>query len=217
MGKYEKFNDTVDVNSDIIGSDENVIYDLKPKKNLFIFNKIIVIIPVVIINFIFDMYLIISVINNDFFSNTLLVILGFVVCRGVVVYLWFKNILNKNKKWLTTRYIVTDKRIIIKNGLVHREYRYIYYKDIVDIHLKVSFFDKIFKVGNIYFDVLGSISDGNSDTVFLDVLDSRNIYDALKTAVDGIRSVNVQNKIFYSFFYILFFLLYFSVIMFIVF
>ena len=53
MGKYEKFNDTVDVNSNIIGSDENVIYDLKPKKNLFIFNKIIGIIPVVIINFMF--------------------------------------------------------------------------------------------------------------------------------------------------------------------
>ena len=189
MTKYEKFNYSADEVDSIISSDENIIYDLKPKKNLYLVNKVISMVPIMAINLLFDIYMIVSVINNDFFANIFLIILGFIVCRGIVIFLWIRNVSYLNKKWLNTRYYITDKRIIIKNGLVNREYRFVNYYDVVNINLKSNVFEKIFRVGNIYFDVLGSISDGNNDTAFLDIENSRDIYDALKKAIGDAHSV----------------------------
>lgn len=189
MIKYEKFNySDNDINS-VISADENILFDLKPKKNLYFVNRVINIMPIIIINLIFDIYMIVSVINNDFFSNVFLIFLFFIICRGLLLFLWVRNVLYYNKKWSNTRYYITDKRIIIKNGLVNREYRFVSYYDIVNINLKVNIFEKLLKVGNIYFDVLGSISDGNNDTAFLDIENYRDIYDSLKSAVSDAHSI----------------------------
>ena len=54
MIKYEKFNYSDNDISNVISEDEKILFDLEPKKNLYFINRIINIIPIIIINLVFD-------------------------------------------------------------------------------------------------------------------------------------------------------------------
>ena len=102
------------------------------------------------------------------------------------------NVLNSSKRWINTRYIITDYRVIIKNGFVN-SYRTIFYKDIANVFLSAGFIDKILGVGDIRLDVMGSISDGSGDTTLLDIANCKHVFDKLQEII-----MNNQNDVQYS-------------------
>ena len=52
-------------------------------------------------------------------------------------------------------YAVTDRRIILRNGLIGYNYQSIYYKSIESVDLNKGFIDRMLKVGDIHISVRG--------------------------------------------------------------
>jgi hypothetical protein len=51
-------------------------------------------------------------------------------------------------------YVFTDKRIIIRSGVIGIDFKNIYYSDVEGINCKVGIFDRVFKVGDLYIKAL---------------------------------------------------------------
>ncbi|MDI9624408.1 MAG: PH domain-containing protein [Methanothermobacter sp.] len=51
--------------------------------------------------------------------------------------------------WRFTKYILTDQRVIIEKGLIHKEMSYIYYDKIVDVVFSQSLLERLVSAGDI--------------------------------------------------------------------
>ena len=94
------------------------------------------------------------------------------------VWIWLGNALTANKNWQNTRYAVTDRRIIIESGFISMNYQSVYYKEITNVNLKVSFIDKLLKVGDIYF-----TTKTGANQAFLDIENAHMIYPKIQKVV----------------------------------
>lgn len=74
-----------------------------------------------------------------------LIAAGIVGIGGLFVLLWFFSDLVK-------RFVITNKRVIIKSGLIGTDFQSIYYEQIHQVLVNVGIIDKIFGVGSIQID-----------------------------------------------------------------
>lgn len=184
MSKYENMNsEFVPMNLEkIIVEGEEVIWSGKPKKSAFIINKVLTMLPIAIIWLLFDSGFIIAFLSSGE-TGMLWFIVPFFALHLMPVWIWLSNVLTANKKWKNTEYAITDKRIIISSGFIGMDYQSIYYKDIENVHLKISVIDKILKVGDIYFDTTDKVK-----SAFLDVENAYEIYPKLQKVVLDIQT-----------------------------
>ena len=52
-------------------------------------------------------------------------------------------------------YAFTDKRIIVKSGIIGIDFKNVFYADIISVNLKVGIIDRICKTGDIYIVSMG--------------------------------------------------------------
>ena len=182
--KYDKFNNYVEDDVNFLIDDEKVILELIPKKIAFIFNKIFFMLPFILLWIFFDLFFMISVLKINFsFSFVFLIII-----QLVPIYFYVFKVLSSSNKLANTKYYVTDKRIVIKNGFKGNTYRAFFYKDIANVNVRVGFINRLLGLGDIYFDVIGSISDGNDDTVLLDIQDYNDIFNKINSIISNNES-----------------------------
>jgi uncharacterized membrane protein YdbT with pleckstrin-like domain len=84
------------------------------------------------------------------------------------------------KGWLervSTLYTVTDRRIIIRKGILSRKERAAHIDRVQNVNLSQTFFDRLFGVGTLDFDTAGT---EDSDFKFLGIADP----DQLRTRID---------------------------------
>ena len=84
------------------------------------------------------------------------------------------------KGWLErvgTLYTITDRRIIIRKGILSRNERAAHIDRVQNVNLHQSFFDRLFGVGTLDFDTAGT---EDSDFKFLGIADPEN----LRTRID---------------------------------
>lgn len=66
------------------------------------------------------------------------------------VWIWIAKIVTVNKQYKNLEYAFTNKRIIVKSGIIGIDIKSMYYSEIDSFNLKVGLIDKILKVGDIY-------------------------------------------------------------------
>ena len=126
-------------------------------------------------------------------------IIPFFLLHLAPVWIWLWNVITASKRWEHTKYYVTDKRIIIKNGFVAENYQTIYYKDIRNVFLNIGIIDKMLGVGDIHFDLIGygplslmnNYTTTNRNTAgacFLDIEDYHELYARLQKIVLDIQT-----------------------------
>jgi len=192
MSKYERMEKyETNLESPLVEG-ESLIWSAKPKKNAFIINKILEMMPVALIWLTIDLGFITAFLSKEVFNEVRFIIIPFFALHLMPVWIWFGNILTASKKWKNTKYYVTDKRIIIETGLIGSNYQTIYYKDIRNVTLRVGLIDKILGVGDIYFE-LGMFSNLRNDSktinqAFLDVENPQEIYTRLQKIVLDIQT-----------------------------
>ena len=84
------------------------------------------------------------------------------------------------KGWLervSTLYTITDRRIIIRKGILSRKERAAHIDRVQNVNLTQSFFDRLFQVGTLDFDTAGT---EDSDFKFLGISDP----ETLRTRID---------------------------------
>ena len=190
MSKYEKSLNYGDNVPSPVMPNEKVIWEGKPKKSAFIFNKAIGMAPFAIIWLLFDSTFIFMMFSARVWDENPQIAyfaIPFFLIHLAPVWIWLSNILTANRKWKNTKYYITDKRIIIQNGFIAENYQTIYYKDIKNVRLHIGVIDKILGVGDVHFD-FGYLRASNSVASFLDIEDYNEIYQRAQKVVLDIQT-----------------------------
>lgn len=182
---------------------ESILWQGKPKKSAYVINASVKMLPLAIIWGALDGG-ILSLFIPTFFNSEgappigfTIFILGFFLIHLAPVWIWLSQVLTAGSRWKNTEYAITDKRIMIRNGLIGFEYKSIYYTDISDISMHVGIIDRIMRVGDIRIFVNGTDSGNfmygynNRKPVpaqILDIEDVGQAYSILQKAAIDIRA-----------------------------
>lgn len=98
------------------------------------------------------------------------------------VWIWLSGVITANRQHKNLEYAFTDKRIIIKSGIIGIDFKSIYYSEINSVNLKVGLIDRMLKVGDIY---INSMSNAN---VLLDLENPYFISERLQKIVVDIKT-----------------------------
>ena len=141
---------------DIVGGDEKLLLKIKPKKSAYKFNSIVGFLPIGIFWLIIDVGFICGIAFTGGVPKMLWAFLvPFFAVHMFPVWICIANIVKAGRAWRNLEYAFTDKRIIIRSGVIGINLVNIYYADIKGVNLKIGFFDRMFKVGDIYISTSG--------------------------------------------------------------
>ena len=167
---------------------ENVLLTVKPKKNAFIANRVLGMMPLALLWLAFDSMFIGAAFSGINGTMSLLMT-GFFLVHLMPVWIWLSNVLTANRRWKNTVYYVTDRRIIIQTGFLDRELQTVYYKDIQNVSLRIGIMDKLLGVGDVHFDLGHFDRKGRALTkAFLDVENPHEIYTRVQKIVMDIQT-----------------------------
>ena len=154
--KYFKPNSDMKHNriEDLITADEQILWRGKPKKSAFLWGSICKMMPLALVWLLFDGAFLAIMITNNIFAEMppvfIVALCVFFAFHLLPVWLWLKNVLTANHAHKNLEYAVTQKRVLIRSGIIGIDVQSIYYADIESVNLKVGIIDRILKVGDIY-------------------------------------------------------------------
>lgn len=142
---------------DVIGSDEQILWSGKPKKRAFLINAFTKMLPIALIWLLFDGAFIGLMIGtmDEIPTSVKIFMTVFFLFHLMPVWIWLSNVLTANKQHENLEYAFTNKRIIIKSGIIGIDFKNIYYSEIDSVNLRVGLVDRIEKVGDIYIKSIG--------------------------------------------------------------
>ena len=191
MAKYDEhyFYQTEKTNQDIkdlLTEDEQLLWQGKPHKTSFIFSLIFKMMPIALLWLGFDSFFIVTLIGtgaiNGMGTGLILFLVGFFALHLLPVWIWIKNIVTASIQHKNLEYAFTNKRIIIKSGVIGIDFQNIYYSSISSVNLRVGLIDRIFKVGDIYI-----LSDRKAQVLF-DISNPYIITTKLQEIVNDIKT-----------------------------
>ena len=138
---------------DILSKDEKILQRLKPNKRVLLLESIFKGLPVVLLWVAFDTFFIVMmIVTGAFKENPGLIpaVIAFFALHLLPLWLYILNIIKTMAGAKNIEYVFTDKRIIIRSGVIGIDFKNIYYTDVQGINCKVGIFDRMFKVGDLY-------------------------------------------------------------------
>ncbi len=149
---YFKMDDNIKQNQieDILDEDESILLRIKPKKSAYILNSFISMLPIAFIWLIFDGFFLTMIAISHAPAYVWAILVPFFALHLMPVWMWLSNIISANARHKNIEYVFTEKRIIIRSGVVGIDFKNIYYTDIKGVNLKVGLIDRMCKVGDIY-------------------------------------------------------------------
>ncbi len=142
---------------DILSKDEKILQRLKPNKRVLLLESIFKGLPVVLLWVAFDTFFIVMmIVTGAFKENPGLIpaVIAFFALHLLPLWLYILNIIKTMAGAKNIEYVFTDKRIIIRSGVIGIDFKNIYYSDVEGINCKVGIFDRVFKVGDLYIKAL---------------------------------------------------------------
>lgn len=142
---------------DVIGSDEQILWSGKPKKRAFLINAFTKMLPIALIWLLFDGAFIGLMIGtmDEIPASVKIFMTVFFLFHLMPVWIWLSTVLTANRQHENLEYAFTNKRIIIKSGIIGIDFKNIYYSEIDSVNLRVGLVDRIEKVGDIYIKSIG--------------------------------------------------------------
>lgn len=142
---------------DVIGSDEQILWRGKPKKRAFLINAFTKMLPIALIWLLFDGAFIGLMIGtmDEIPASVKIFMAVFFLFHLAPVWIWLSHVLTANRQHENLEYAFTQKRIIIKSGIIGIDFKNIYYSEIDSVNLRVGLVDRIEKVGDIYIKSIG--------------------------------------------------------------
>ncbi len=139
---------------DILGEDEKIVWRDKPNRRSYICAAIFKSLPITIIWLLFDTAFIVGISIGMSRGAIPLAILGFIIPFFLLhlapVWMWIANLVRSVAELKNIEYAATERRIIIRSGVIGIDFKFLYYTDIENVNVSVGWIDKIFKVGDVY-------------------------------------------------------------------
>ena len=156
----------------ILGEEEEVLLTLKPERKVYVAESILKGLPVALLWGGIDAFVIYTLIASGALQEVGMMagfLIGFFTIHLIPVWLYFAQVIKRVMGYKNLSYAFTDKRIIVRSGLVGIDFKFIYYTDIDSVDVKVGILDRLFKVGDLYV-------KSNTQTAVLDDIKSPYIY-----------------------------------------
>ena len=171
---------------DVVNSDEKILWRGKPNAMSYVLANMIKMLPIALIWLIFDgtfiVFLSIGMSRGGVPLTILWFIVPFFLLHLTPVWLWIGKTVKAAREVKNIEYAITDKRIIIRSGMVGIDFKFINYTEIDSVNVRVGLIDRIFRVGDIY--INSSVNAG----VLWDVADPYKIGNALQRVTIDITS-----------------------------
>lgn len=171
---------------DVVNSDEKILWRGKPNAKSYVLAAMVKMLPIALIWIAFDGTFIFFITMGMTQGQIPLGILGFVIPFFLLhltpVWIWIANTVKAVREVKNLEYAVTDKRIIIRSGIIGIDFKFVNYTEIDSVNIKVGLIDKIFKVGDIY------INSSVNSAVLWDVENPYGIGTALQKVTTDIKS-----------------------------
>ena len=139
---------------DILAADESILWRDKPDKRAHIAAAVVKMLPIAILWLCIDMGFIVGISIGMSRGSVPLPVLGFIIpffaLHLAPVWVWVAGIVRAATEIKNLEYVFTDKRIIIRSGIIGIDFKFLYYNEIESVNVKVNWTDKLFKVGDIY-------------------------------------------------------------------
>ncbi len=192
MGKiderYFDISDSMQANQieDILLVGESVLWRGKPNKRAYVLQETMKMLPVALIWLLFDGGFIAGMSIGMARGAMSLGILGFIIPFFLVhltpVWLWIGRTVKATVEIQNIEYVVTDRRIIVRSGVIGIDFKFLNYGEIESVRVKVSWTDKLFKVGDIY------VNASTNSAVLFDVKNPYIIGTKLQKIVTDIKT-----------------------------
>lgn len=136
---------------DILEKGEKILLRTKPNKKAHIWSAILKMLPIVLLWVAFDGFAIAMVIKSGEIKGGLIAFLIiFFAFHLIPVWLWVANIVQAVAGYKNIEYVFTDKRVIVRSGIVGIDFKNVYYSEIEGVNLRVGLLDRLFHVGDVY-------------------------------------------------------------------
>lgn len=171
---------------DVINDDEKTLWRGKPNPKSYVLSAMIKMLPVALIWLVFDgmfIYFISKGMADDHIPLTLLaIIIPFFLLHLTPVWIWIAHTIKAFNEVKNIEYAVTDRRIIVRTGVVGIDFKFINYTEIDSVNIRVGLIDRMFKVGDIY------VNASVNSAVLWDVANPYQIGRALQKVTSDIKS-----------------------------
>ncbi len=136
----------------ILTEGETVLWQGKPKKKAYVVNSVVKMMPLAILWLLFDIGFIVALamFGPELPPYVIAILSIFFVIHLAPVWIWIAQLVSANRRYKNVEYAFTDRRIIVKTGLIGIDFKNLYYTDVVSVNVKVGVVDKMLKVGDIY-------------------------------------------------------------------
>ncbi|MCH5171823.1 MAG: PH domain-containing protein [Erysipelotrichales bacterium] len=143
---------------DVICQDEKVLWRDKPNATSYVLANMFKMLPIALIWLIFDgtfiFFIANGMISGGIPTNILWFIIPFFLLHLMPVWMWIGKTIKAVREVRNIEYAITDKRIIIRSGVIGVDFKFINYTEIDSVNIKVGLIDRIFHVGDIYINSL---------------------------------------------------------------
>ena len=156
---------------DILGDGEEVLVSLKPNRKVYILESIFKGLPIVLLWGGIDAFALYMIISTGAFveSGMIWFIVLFFALHLIPVWMYIARIVKVVAGYKNISYTFTDKRVIVRSGIIGIDFKYQYYSDIASVNVKVGIFDRLFKVGDVHI-------QGNTQHIVVEDINAPYIY-----------------------------------------
>lgn len=139
---------------EIIADDEKILWRGKPKKSAYVLNAFLKMLPIAIVWIVFDGVFIgmgLTQMGWEAIPAPMKIFLFvFFAFHLIPVWVWIANVVTANRQHKNLEYAFTNRRIIVRSGIVGIDFKNMFYTDVESVNLRVGLVDKMLKVGDIY-------------------------------------------------------------------
>lgn len=154
---FQSYKDNKRTIADSLEEGENIVWSGKPQKKAFLLNNVFKMLPIALLWIVFDTIFIAMVsVNSEMIPTPAIAFLCvFFVFHLMPVWIWIYRCVTASKRHKNIEYAFTDRRIIIRKGVVAVDFKSIRYKDVAAVNIRCGVIDRMAKVGDIYITSVG--------------------------------------------------------------
>lgn len=129
----------------MIGQDEEILYQGRPNKKCFIFESIFnPLLPVAVIWAVLDSFFI-----KAGLESMNMIMLPFLLFHMMPVWIYLIGVIFSFRKYRNTYYIVTDHAIYVSHGIFTMNYEVKTFAELSRVNIHRGLFDQLFHVGDV--------------------------------------------------------------------
>lgn len=135
---------------DVLFEGEIVLWQGVPDKFCFVWRSVGKLLPFAIIWLLFDGFFIGVTVSTGDLGEMWWFLLIFFALHLMPVWLFVGQLIKRLAEHKNVIYAVTDKRVILRNGVIGLDFENLNYTDISNVHANVSVIERIRKVGSVF-------------------------------------------------------------------